>query len=56
MVAAIEIQQRNQLSFWDSMIVSSAARLGCEELYSEHLSPGQRDAGVTVPNPFAESD
>jgi predicted nucleic acid-binding protein len=54
-LAAIEIQQRNQLSFWDSMIVRSAGRLGCEALFSEDMNPGQRYAGVTVHNPFAES-
>lgn len=55
-LAAIEIQQRNQLSFWDSMIVRSAGRLGCEVVYSEDLNPGERYAGLTVHNPFAESD
>lgn len=53
-LAAIKIQQGNQLSFWDSMIVRSAGSLGCEILYSEDLNPGQRYAGVTVHNPFTE--
>jgi len=52
-LGAIEIQQRNHLSFWDSMIVRSAGRLGCHVLYSEDLNPG-RYAGVTVHNPFVE--
>lgn len=55
-LAAIEIQQRSQLCFWDSMIVRSAGRLGCEVLYSEDLNPGQRYAGVTVHNPFTKLD
>jgi predicted nucleic acid-binding protein len=55
-LGAIEIQQRDQLSFWDSMIVRSAGRLGCEILLSEDLNPGQRYNGVTVHNPFADPD
>jgi predicted nucleic acid-binding protein len=50
---AIRVQQRNQLSFWDAMIVWSAARLGCAVLWSEDLNHGQTYEGVRVQNPFA---
>lgn len=33
-LGAIEIQRRDRLSLWDSMIVRSAARLGCGTLLS----------------------
>jgi len=38
LLAAIEIQQRNRISFWDAMIVRSAARLGCLRIWSEDLN------------------
>jgi len=52
---AIRVQQRYQISFWDAMIVWSAARLGCEVLWSEDLNPGQMYEGVRVQNPFEAS-
>jgi|SRR5579875_1320751 predicted nucleic acid-binding protein len=52
-LGAIDIHRRQKISFWDGMIVRSAARLGCAKLYSEDLSPGQDYEGVEVRNPFA---
>jgi predicted nucleic acid-binding protein len=49
---AIDIQSQYKLSFWDAMIVQSAAASQCELLYSEDLSHGQVIAGVCVVNPF----
>ena len=49
---AIGIHQRAGISFWDSMIVRSAAEMGCDVLYSEDLNPGQDYSGVRVENPF----
>jgi predicted nucleic acid-binding protein len=37
---AIEVQERYQLSFWDSMVVVSAQQLGCQVLWSEDLNAG----------------
>lgn len=51
-LAAIQIHQRNQISFWDAMIVRSALRLGCSVIWSEDLNPGQDYGGVRVLNPF----
>jgi predicted nucleic acid-binding protein len=51
-VNAIRVQQRYQLSFWDALVVWSAARLGCAVLWSEDLNPGQTYEGVQVQNPF----
>ncbi len=50
---AITVQQRYGLSFWDAMILASAARLGCGVLWSEDLNDGQEYDGVKVVNPFA---
>jgi len=51
---AISLHQRYGISFWDAMIVRSAARLGCSTLWSEDLGSGQVYAGVRVLNPFDE--
>lgn len=47
-------QERHRLSFWDSMIVLSATRLGCSLLWTEDLNHGQVIDGVEIRNPFAE--
>lgn len=49
---AIVLQQRAQLSFWDSLIVQAAIDAGCDRLYSEDLSAGQKFGSVTIVNPF----
>jgi predicted nucleic acid-binding protein len=51
-LGALEVQERYQLSFWDAMIVQAAESAGCEVLYSEDLSHGQKYGGVLVVNPF----
>lgn len=51
-LAAIGIHQRIGISFWDAMIVRSAAEIGCAVLYSEDLNAGQEYSGVRVENPF----
>ena len=49
---AINISIKNQLSFWDSLILSAAIQTGCIICYSEDLSNGQIVEGVKVINPF----
>lgn len=51
--AAAQLSHDAQLSFWDAMIVRSAAALGCATLWSEDLNDGQQIAGVTIRNPFS---
>lgn len=51
-LGAIELHQRNGISFWDAMVLRSARQLGCAVLWSEDLSPSQDYAGVRVQNPF----
>ena len=51
-LVAIGIHQLAGISFFDSMIVHSAAEMGCNLLYSEDLNPGQEYSGVRVENPF----
>lgn len=52
-VAAIEINRLAGISFWDAMIVRSAAKLACPVLYSEDLNDGQIYEGVRVVDPFS---
>ncbi len=54
LLQAIDLQQSYRLAFWDTMIVQSAASLGCKQLLSEDLNHGQVYGGVQVINPFKE--
>ena len=54
-IAATQLRQRHQLSFWDAMIVLSAQRMNCQILWTEDLNAGQVIEGVQICNPFAES-
>jgi predicted nucleic acid-binding protein len=49
---AHEIEQRFQLSWWDSMIVGAAQLQDCAVLLTEDLHDGTVFGGVTVRSPF----
>lgn len=49
---AIDIQIKNALSFYDSLIISTASKNGCVVCYSEDFNAGQIIDGVKVINPF----
>lgn len=53
-VRATVIAESNRISFWDAMVVHSAASLGCRVLWTEDLNHGQVIEGVEVRNPFVE--
>ena len=51
---ASELRERQQLSFWDSLIVASALASGAQTLYSEDMQDGLIVEGrLTIVNPFA---
>ena len=52
-LAAIQLLQRHNISFWDAMILRSAQQCNCSRLWTEDLSDGQKYEDVTVINPFA---
>ena len=54
LLQAIDLQQQYRLSFWDALVLQSAARLGCRRLISEDLSHGSTYGDVQVVNPFIE--
>lgn len=49
---SIDIQQRYNISFWDSLVICSAQKLGCGVIWSEDLNHGQLYGEVIVRNPF----
>jgi predicted nucleic acid-binding protein len=51
-LAALEIEERYRIPFWDALVVHAAQSAGAETLYSEDLSDGQTYGGVRVKNPF----
>jgi predicted nucleic acid-binding protein len=54
-LAAIDLHQIEQISFWDALIVAAARASGCGRLYSEDLQHGATYDGVRVENPFLEA-
>jgi predicted nucleic acid-binding protein len=52
LVAAMALQHKGSISFWDALVVEAASAAGCDRLYSEDLNPGQRFGPVEVVNPF----
>jgi predicted nucleic acid-binding protein len=51
-LAAIELHQRYNISFWDAMILRSAMQSNCQTVWSEDLSHGQEYDATKVINPF----
>ncbi len=49
---AIDTSVLNQLSFWDSLIISSAVSSHCKVIYTEDMNQGQVIRGVEIVNPF----
>ena len=48
----LDLQQTRSISFYDALIVSSAAIADCKTLYSEDLNTGETMLGVRILNPF----
>ncbi len=50
---ALNIAQRYQYSYFDSLIIASALEVGCDRLYSEDLQDSQKiDNTLLLINPF----
>jgi predicted nucleic acid-binding protein len=51
--AAMQIEARYQLSYWDALILAAALAAGCDTLCSEDMQDGQVFEGrLTIKNPF----
>jgi predicted nucleic acid-binding protein len=51
-LAALEIEARHKVSYWDALILQAAESCGTTVLYSEDLGSGQRYGAVEVVNPL----
>jgi len=54
-VGAAELAAAHRFSFWDGVVLASAAEGGCRLLLSEDLQEGFTWNSVTVTNPFGVS-
>ncbi len=54
-VGAAELAATHRFSFWDGVVLASAAEGGCRLLLSEDLQEGFTWNSVTVTNPFGAS-
>jgi len=52
LLRAAHLHRRFQISWWDALILNSAAELGCGVIWTEDLSDGRRYGTVAVRNPF----
>jgi predicted nucleic acid-binding protein len=49
---SVLVSKDQRLSFWDSLVLTAAARSGADTLYTEGLTHGQTMLGVQIVNPF----
>jgi|SRR5271154_710108 len=49
---ALNLANRDRLSWYDALIVSAALQGGCEVLYSEDMQHGRRFGDLVIQNPF----
>jgi predicted nucleic acid-binding protein len=50
---ALEIAEMHKIAIYDALVVAAAQLAGCDVLYTEDMSHGQRIGSVTLRNPFA---
>ena len=48
----LDVAERYQLQFYDSLLLATAEVNGCNEFISEYLNDGQIYCGMKVVNPF----
>lgn len=52
---ALATSAEGQASYWDALLVATAAEAGCTTILTEDLADGSRLLGVRILNPFAGS-
>jgi len=52
--AAFRIEDEFRITFWDALIVASAAKSGAVRILSEDLNSGQTIGGIRIENPFEQ--
>ena len=53
-LSALDISERWQYGFYDSLIIAAALSIDCEILYSEDLQHEQKVFGLQIINPFID--
>lgn len=53
LLAAVDLNRLDTISFWDALVIRAAEQAGCDTLYSEDLQEGRRFGPVRIVNPFA---
>ena len=53
-IRASEIEEKNNLSFWDALIVAAALRLQAKKIITEDLNHGQIIEGILIENPLLQ--
>ena len=49
---ALDEASKARFSFWDAVLLASAAEAGCTTIFSEDMADGARFGSITVVNPF----
>lgn len=50
--AALEEVSKGRFSYWDAVLLASAAQAGCTTIFSEDMADGARFGSIAVANPF----
>ena len=50
--AALEEAPKGRFSYWDGVLLASAAEAGCTTIFSEDMADGARFGSIAVSNPF----
>lgn len=50
--AALDEASKGRFSFWDAVLLASAAEAGCTVIFSEDMADGARFGSIVVVNPF----
>ena len=53
-LAALDLEERYRISFWDALVIHATQTSGAEVLYSEDFSDGQLYGSVRVVNPLLD--
>jgi predicted nucleic acid-binding protein len=54
-IAAMQLQKRYEIRFFDALLLATARRAGCTVFLSEDMQDSCEYDGITVRNPFATS-
>ena len=52
LLAAVDLNRLDSVSFWDALVIRAAEHAGCDTLFSEDLQDGRTVRGVRITNPF----